>query len=99
MLALIVRSVKDIVLDLQLKDFAQEIAQTHAKPHQERAFGRCRCTSLTVCLGIILLHIQEPVQEGWTLLVCPVLPLGQAKEQSSSSLSVTKVSAAFKTLY
>lgn len=99
MLALIVRTVKDIVLDLQLKAFAQEIAQTHAKPHQERAFGRFRCASFTTCLGSIPLHVQEPAQEGWTLPVHPVLPLWQAKEQSSPSLSVTKGSAAFKILY
>lgn len=91
--------VKRQLQDLQLKSFAQEIAQTHAKPHRERAFGGCRCESFTTCLENIPLHIQEPAREGWTLPVLPVPPLGQAKEQSSPSLSVTKVSAAFKILY
>lgn len=50
-------------------------------------------------LESISLHIQEPAQEGWTLPVHSVPILGQAKEQSSPSLSGTKVSAAFKILY
>lgn len=93
-MALIVRTVtclwlyhcwcKANVPDLQLKGFAQEIAQTHAKPHRKRAFGGCRCELFTTCLGSIPLNIQEPARRDGPCLC--ILPLSWGKPRSRAAL-------------